>query len=411
MGGNCSKESGTPLLGSDISQQNIEVPSGGPHFMDLNQDVVLLILSFVSYAPSELNSVSPTEQIIEESQTEWKQIKKDEEELNRLINDYNLHAQRINNRAAKAFSAFRPREESMRVSRTRTGRFGTLTHVFPLVNHQWYILCHCSDILWEDALLRLIGGDASAIGSSDRDETLFSSLQVSKKLWQQGLVSFIETNNRRSIESSDNETAGTEEIIASISLSGKEVSRLILEGCHLLKSRQYIDDNSTTSKEETRASRLYSRQLVIRNHEEKQEKAMVQELLFRMLLDHVWKRLPLFYKPGEIRIMGIHLNFSQRQARDWRMVNRIMKDRTHHECQGFPMKRGHRPIFVYAFSAPPLDIGISAWIVEVRQCYMFSDGRADISVVPVRLVKIEDIEGPSQGQDLMYAVVSHVHTA
>jgi hypothetical protein len=260
-------------------------------------------------------------------------------------------------------------------------------------------------MLWEDALLRLIGGGASATGSSDRDETLFSSLKVSKKLWQQGLVSFIETNNRRSIEFGDNETSGTEEIATPF--SDKEVSRSILKCCHLLKSRQYIDDDSTTPKEETRASRLYSRRLVIRNHEEKQEKAVVQELLFRILLDHVWKRLPLFYKPGEIRILGMHLNFSQREARDWRMINRIMKDRTYHERQGFPIKRGHRPSFVYAFSSP-LDLGISAWVVEIRQCYMFSDGRADISVVPVRLVRIEDIEGQSQGQDLMYAIVSHV---
>ena len=116
---------------------------------------------------------------------------------------------------------------------------------------------------------------------------------------------------------------------------------------------------------------------------------------------HIFQRLtseylrftaPIFHMQGQVRIghaFGLHF-FEPR----YRLLIRTVMEG--HTANGEPMVDG--PMFIYAHTAPLAPTSV-ACVVQVQQCFIYEDGSADVTLVPIRYVWLERVrELPSTGR-------------
>lgn len=369
MGDSCSKDTG--VIVSSAPQQQAADDCGGDFlpFSQLNDDVLLCILSYVSYAPFE-RDVSGTMTLSDLTNPE--STSRPDDEIKRLLQDYNAGATKLNKKVFKRKSSIPPfraaqdyyneafhgsgtssRSDNVshlsRINSSRT--FGTLTHVLPLVNKRFRLLCNQSDVLWTEALERLIGLRNSQEARSDIGSSV---------LWKAGLLSFLRCN-----DNADNVTH-----------SEHERSRgLITKAC----------------------------ECVSKGDEERQDKSSVAKEVFRqVLIHHKPTCLPVFsmFCPA---VVGEELTIRLFEPRYQLMITELMADRSERERGGLPLTTP-RPRFLFACRSDTWRRAV-ACIVEVRRCLIHPDGIAHIAIVPVSWVILEKLQRRPETGGLLDGIV------
>lgn len=248
---------------------------------------------------------------------------------------------------------------------------GTLTHVFPFVCKSFYKLCRTSDTLWKDAL----------------------SIMVKKEpeIWRAALDSLITgqpelqspaTRPDASSTSSNLSQAGT------ISSSRKitDSKNLIDLGIAALAKVQEtpsvfaVNDTAPTMR------------------------------LFRHLVKHYFRITgPVFYMPGQARLgqeFGLHF-FEPRYRL---LIEEVMAEEPSAHRHGMPivpLKGRTFPQFIYA-NHSSLAPGSPACLVQVRQCSIYPDRRADVVLKPIAYVWLERIVVRPNSGNLCEATVTRM---
>lgn len=356
----CRKDTGV-VVGAPQQLAGADDESTGEFnpFLLLNDDVILCILSYVSYVPFERDATG-TMTLADMSETQRTSSANDDE-IKRLLQDYNASATKLNKKLFKRKSNISPfrashhyyqeafhgsqtsndgsNDESLsRLSSSRM--FGSLTHVLPLVNKRFRLLCNESDVLWTEALERLIG-----LRSSQGRSDIGSSVH-----WEEGITSFIAAT-----KDGDDGTPAKDRANGSNSHPpSSEVSRvcgLITEACDCVNTETELQGDSSVAKEVFR----------------------------QVLVDHKPISLPVFsmYCPATI---GQEINIRLFEPRYRLLIADIMTCRPDRERSGFPISEP-RPRFLFACRSDNWQRRV-AWIVEVRRCLIRRDGIADIVIVP-----------------------------
>ena len=351
----------TGTADDDESTRNDVLP-----FSLLNDDVLLCILSYVSYSPFERDVIGTlTLEAINDSDGTSERDK----EARRLVDDYNEGATRLNKKPFRRISPFRAPKEYYReafhgsgnrvktlprVSCTRM--FGTLTHVLPLVSKRFHALCNQSDSLWIEALERQMGLGPelrSDIGQGD--------------LWELGIKNFIHctvcnesTDAPIRTDNSDNSGVDNDECL----------NQLIPRACDCVVKQQ-------------------------KQHELQNSSPPAKEVFRRVLLNHKPIRLPVFsmFCPTSI---GEEINLRLFEPRYRLMINEVLMGRSERERKGFPTTNP-RPRFLFANRSGTWRKDV-ACVVEVRRCLIRRDGIADISIVPIQwAILTELVQRPESG--------------
>jgi len=129
-----------------------------------------------------------------------------------------------------------------------------------------------------------------------------------------------------------------------------------------------------------------------------QEAAPSQQLLRYLVSNFLCFTGPVFFMPGQVRLgceFGLHL-FEPRYRL---LIEEVMEGEPQQYKEGVPILRSTRrifPQFLYGYHS--LEIGSPACIVQVRQCRIYRDRRADVILVPVAHVWLKSIKlRPSTG--------------
>jgi len=354
MGVSCSKDTGVITNPTTQPQQGATDESTGDFlpFSRLNDDVILCILSYVSYTPFERDP-SGTMTLA------TRHIMPRDEETERLLQDYNAGATKLNKKVLKRRSNISPflspqqyyheafHSESLSpINSTRM--FGTLTHVLPLVNKRFRLLCNQSDILWTESLERLLGLRSTQVRSD----------MGSSDLWEAGLLSFIKCN-----DPSDNDSPG--------------------EGC----ANGSGDDSRPFDNARVRSLIIKACDCINKEEDEPQEQSSLAGEVFRqVLLHHKPVRLPVFSMFCPITI-GEELSLRLFEPRYRLMIAEVMSGRSDRERQGFPISTP-RPRFLFACRSDSFRRAVTC-IVEVRRCLIRQDGIADVEIVPISWAILE----------------------
>lgn len=365
MGATCGKESGSAVVvrtGGEGSAAPLDL------FSQLDDDVVLCILSYVCFSPFEkdtsntmtLSSMSSRDAV--------------GEEIKRLLADYNRGSAKLNTALYPqnsvspfqapwhfyqgAFHLFPGVNTSLpRVSSFKT--FGTLTHVLPLVNKRLHGLCTESNALWTEAFERLLGFKDDDHSRSD----LGSSL-----LWEKGLISLVDSNE-------DLEKEGIGQSDANLELTRK----LIANACDRMEDQNKRKD----SNEEERPS-------------------VVKEVVRQVALHHKPLRLPVFTMRHDVTI-GQEVILRLFEPRYRLLIADTMAGRTDNERMGFPLSVP-RPRFLFACKAGGWRQRV-ACIADIRRCDLRPEGIADVSIVPIKWVLMEDVSIRPESSGLLDATV------
>lgn len=381
MGAACTKDAGVVAPGDFVP------------FWQLNDDVILCILSYVSYAPFEYDT-SSTMML---AAVNRRRSKASDEQAKRLLEDYNAGSAILTNlnktvrRRQASWPPFRVlqhySEAAFRASSsfgdhphsgvTSLKSFGTLTHVLPLVNKKFYVLCNNSNMLWTEALERLLGANQS---SSD--------------LWEKGMISFIKASGEAA---GDNATGNKSDRPSdeAVHLEYERVRKLIAKAancCSRLKQLQSqiaADGSSGDFVAQKTADSFF-------------KNCVAQDVFRQVLLYRKPVRLPVFTLSCSISI-GEELYFRLHQPRYRLLIADIMADRSSSQRNGSPLSTP-RPRFLFACKPDPLRSKV-ACIVEVRKCHIHLDGVADIVVVPISWVLTQDVAERSQSGGLLDATI------
>eukprot|EP00978_Attheya_sp_CCMP212_P036073 scaffold161088_cov53-Attheya_sp.AAC.1 len=90
------------------------------------------------------------------------------------------------------------------------------------------------------------------------------------------------------------------------------------------------------------------------------------------------------------------------------LIDQVMSGRSDRDRQGRPIIRKPRPRFAYSFQSTDNIQNNVACIVDITRCRMYSDGAADVVVIPMVLIKIEELEEQENGQGLLNAIYREI---
>lgn len=132
--------------------------------------------------------------------------------------------------------------------------------------------------------------------------------------------------------------------------------------------------------------------------------ATAAKSVYRSILDdYIQFTAPVFYMQSYPQIgeeFGLHFFEPRYRA----LIASVMKDRP--DCRnGEPItadENGNFPGFIYA-NHNRVEPGKIAMIVHVRQCHIYSDGRADVILVPVAYVRLQKVWKQSRAGHLYMA--------
>lgn len=348
-------------------------------FSQLNDDVILCILSYVSYAPFELDiNGTLTLAAIPSAPTPL-----DGDEIKKLVEDYNKGASKLNKMLFKGGSSISPFQSAQyyymeafhgdpnasgndkSLSRLSSSKmFGTLTHVLPLVNKHFRMLSK-SNVLWIEAIERSMG----LRGSQVMRNTIGSSAD-----WKTGMVSFIDTHadtNEYDDETPPPETTNqTNESQADQTLHESERIRdLISKACN------YVNPEGNCS---------------------------AKEVYRQVLVDHKPDSLPVFsmYYPA---VVGEEISIRLFEPRYRLLIKEIMAGRPDQERNGYPLSMP-RPKFLFACRSDTWRKTVTC-VVEVRRCQIRRDGIADITIVPISWTIMKKLWKRPQSGSLFHGTV------
>jgi hypothetical protein len=393
MGASCRKEAGVVISAETTSV----VSDDFAPFSLINDDMMLYILSFVSYAPFE-NDTSGTMTLADFSRRQSKEV--EEQQVRRLLEDYNAGWTKLKRSERKKQASLTPfrapkyyyqaafhssasfRDQSYaRVSSTKS--FGTLTHVLPLVCKQFYILCNEYNTLWTESLERLLGFKNSPsrcdIGSSD--------------LWEKGLLSFIQSSGRAIGDDTALNDISEGPIDESVHSEYERVRKLISKAEHCL----YRQNQSPTRIDGS------AKDCVVQEPADGSlEDGVAQEVFRQVLLYHKPVRLPVFTFIASTAV-GEELYFRLHEPRYRLLIADVMAGRSASERNGYPLVPP-RPRFLFACKPDPLQRKV-ACLVEVRRCHIHRDGITDIVIVPISYVVMQDVVARPGSGGLLDATV------
>ena len=365
MGASCSKDTHTGVVVAGIGSKPSGRDSAGDFlpFSQLNDDVILCILSYVSYAPFE-RDVSGTLTLSAISDPE---LIPSDDDTKRLLQDYNAGATRLNKKVFKRKSSLSPfkepqyyykeafhgfagagRDEPLSIINS-FHRFGTLTHVLPLVCKRFHLLCSQSDVLWTESLERLMG-----LRNSCARSDIGSCV-----LWEAGIASFVDaiSNDVNSATPAEDYINGSGDV--SLDAEHDKVLRLIAKACDCRNKKE----------------------------RQSQKRSVALEVFQQVLIHHKPVCLPVFSMFYPVSI-GEEISIRLFEPRYRLLITEIMVGRSDREKSGFPLS-APRPRFLFACRSDDWDR--AACIMEVRRCVIHQYGVADISIVPVAWTILESL--------------------
>lgn len=229
----------------------------------------------------------------------------------------------------------------------------TLTHTLPLVNKQFHSICKTIDELWGICFYRLV--------------------KYQPDLWRKSLEHFTESH-ASILDSSDN--------IVHPTVPFYQARTLLDKGCRILQKLLSTDEKYTG------------------------DKTSIHALLYRHILSHYIRyQLPVFYMPDDLILRGRSLGFYFFEPRYRRLIWEVMESYPEEFRQGRPPNAengiSNPPMFIYA-NRSPLKRGVVACLVQVLSCNINPNGTANIEVVPVEHVRIEQVYEQVDMKDHLY---------
>eukprot|EP00978_Attheya_sp_CCMP212_P015963 scaffold41442_cov53-Attheya_sp.AAC.4 len=235
------------------------------------------------------------------------------------------------------------------------GAYSSLVCVLPLVSRHFYFLCKKSDHFWRDALERLVHSEPY--------------------LWEEGvrMIRSYCDEQRRQIHGTEIGDRGLPYQIQP-SLDPDIGKALITSAC---ESLSLLQENAGD--------------------------CINRKLFSKIVSGHLRCTAPVFCMPGSVQLgreFGLHF-FEPRYRQ---LIADVMT--------GYPeltggrrIKKGedveHYPTFLYA-NTFPIERRTPICLVQVRQCMIYSDGRADVLLVPCAYVWIEFMWEVLESDGLFY---------
>ena len=301
----------------------------------LNDDLLALILSFVSYAPCEVQHA----EILDKS---------DADHNSRLYYSTYLdsattvHSSQNNQSPASIF--FSKGRDKPKPLVLDPQFFGTLTHVLPLVCKKFCSICVSSDVLWSEAIERLAENDRNG--------------------WKLALSSY-----ERGYETKNQDVCSN---TCADSKRNTSISSLVSKACRNLHASL---QNSSSEFPQNQSTAM---------------------LLFKCLAKEarpIRFRGPVFQmRTGETLHLGKPIGLHLFEPRYRLLIKEAMRGRSKYEKSGGPINvdgNKPRPKFLFSYGVSlPLVSGDPAVIVELVQCRIYDDGRADVTIVPVMHCRI-----------------------
>lgn len=302
--------------------------NSGSLMSDLNDDLLALILSFVSYAPYEL---------------EFDGIS-DMSDHRHLHSTYLESATKVRSAQNKHLPSFFSKERGGDKSKSHSleESFGTLTHVLPLVCKKFCSICVSYDVLWSGAIERLAENDQNG--------------------WKLALSSYEQGYEKENQEICSNAD----------SKPNKNISTLVLRAClnfhaSLQKSSRDLPQNQSTAMLLFKCLAKEARPIRFRGP------------VFQM-------------RTGETLHLGKPIGLHVFEPRYRLLIKEAMRGRSKYEKSGGPINVGNSepgPKFLFSCGVSlPLVSGDPAVIVELVRCHIYDDGRADVTIVPVMHCRI-----------------------
>lgn len=110
-----------------------------------------------------------------------------------------------------------------------------------------------------------------------------------------------------------------------------------------------------------------------------------KSLYTKLVNDHLRWSGPIFFMPGAVTLgesYGLHF-FEHRYRL---LISDVMRDQPKAARQGGPISD---PVYFVHANQAPLEPTVPAVLVQVTECYIFPDGRATVTLLPVRYVWME----------------------
>lgn len=302
--------------------------NSGSHILTstLNDDLLALILSFVSYAPYEQQFADSSDM-------------SDHRHLCSTYLESVTKARSPQNKHLPATFFSKERKGDNSKSRPLEDSLGTLTHILPFVCKKFCSICVSSDVLWSEAIERLAENDQNGW-----------KLALSSYMYEQGYE-----KENQDICSDSHPKPNT------------NISSLVSRAClnfhaSLQKSSRDLQQNQST--------------------------AMILFRCFAKEARPVRFRGPVFQmRTGETLYLGKPICLHLFEPRYRLLINEAMHGRSMHEKSGGPISvdgEKPRPKFLFSYGVSlPLVPGDPAVIVELVRCRIYNDGRADVTIVPV----------------------------
>lgn len=367
MGAACRKENGAAITITESTTDPIGIESP---FSELNDDVLRYILSYVSYVPFENDAFSTMT-----LSSMNLRGSRNEEETKRLLRDYNKGSAKLKKslHPRESLSPFKAPQayyheafhgnpgKNQRLSGVASLQaFATLTHVLPLVNKRFHVLCNESNVLWTEALERLLGFRNSQSKSDF----------ATSDLWEKGIISLIESSDDTGEEETTENDDKAEVLNDKTTRTEFEWARELIAKASGCVARQKSSQNVIGV--ENMLDRLHTK-----------------EVFRQVLLHHKSARLPVLTMRYDSVPVGKEVTIRLSEPRYRLMIASIMAGRSDNERKGFPLS-APRPRFLFACKPSALQSRV-ACIVDVRRCHIHQDGVVDVIIVPLSWVLMQDV--------------------
>jgi len=363
-----------------------------PSFSLLSDDIVLLILSFVSYAPGEGPLLAENAGTMPWSHQERPyRVFSATFADGRLIQSYNSETRKlmelVNRPKPYIIRPFQPSAYYMQTgsgdnqnsnpATVTTRTFGTLTHVLPLVCKRFYGLCNGeqSDMLWKLCLTRQARMD---------------------KTWEIGLNSFVSQKEGRRLSLVEN---------GNVVPYQKNVLRrksLVERACSVQSWKAIRNSIASNGCELTCSPMRLKRQLSNMSGSDfvRYATSGKARCIWREVHDsHLGYEGPVFCMPNRKPPLGYVFQLHLFEPRYRLLIKEVMAGRPASENNGMRISSLPKPTFLFCYGPQPIKPGSPGCIVEIRRCVLQYNGTAEILVVPKHFVVIEELhERPSSGR-------------
>jgi hypothetical protein len=238
-----------------------------------------------------------------------------------------------------------------------------LTNELPSVSRQFRSICN-SDVLWKDALIRIT--------------------KKEPELWKAALRTMCKEQQPPQ-QQPQNPDDGDEESILNL-----------VERTH--RHQQFLRANCG----------LRQRLKNIRHNNNQHHSSYYKSIYEHVVNQHLRFKGPVFYMPGQVALgqtYALHL-FEYRYRL---LIAEAMQFQTPEARNGGPLQ--HPPVYFIHANRAPLERSVPAVLVQVLQCHIFADGRADVLLLPVKYVWIEKVWVRPDSGHLLYAQCLKMGTA